>query len=435
MAEFKFRVLTSQDWAAADALKTGLNSDEDGLKLDLASQATEGWYRPKPLSGSIAEHPYRWHRIVIDADIPNNNYIEIKAFTSDDPNFDDPAPQVYVFKDEVRDILIQVPPGRYIMLRIGFHGDSKKTPVLRQVKIYYPRLSYLRYLPAIYQDDEDSRDFLERFLSVFESMLYESDEIITNIPIYFDPMAAPADFLRWLASWLALDRYDLLDEAQNREFILRAMEFYRQKGTASGLASLITFLTGRECCVKEYMNNVFRTYGREHKEAAEETSGGCINAFHSCSKTVDTDPKKGLISEIGKYKDRLHYTFDSSPDGKYSPHEVGLFIFRKPGERLSLSEDQLKKIINAFLPVFIHIDINEVESFEEAYPPSKNISDSYSDQVQINSEDVFSAVGGSFTDVTSFLYLKTWLKTNAVGTTNNIDYRTFHSGLRKPIAI
>ena len=124
------------------------------------------------------------------------------------------------------------------------------------------------------------------------------------------------------------------------------MEFYRQKGTASGLASLVSFLTGRECCVKEYMNNVFRSYGREHHEADEiKDIGQCQRFFHDRSETVDTDPQHGMISNMGKYLDRVHYTFDSRADGKYSTHGVGLFIFLKPGETLQINEDELKKII------------------------------------------------------------------------------------------
>lgn len=362
MSEFGFRALTSEDWSNADASQiTGLDR-HDGLRLERTAGVyrKEGHYLPDPLDSGIFE--CRWHRIVIDAEIPRNTHLEVKVYTSDLPNLVDAPTEVCTFAGGVRDCLIRAGPGRYIKLEIGFFGDGQETPLLRLVKIHYPRLSYLRYLPAIYQDDAQSRDFLERFLSVFESMLFASEETISNLPARFDPMAAPEDFLEWLGRWLALDNYELLGE-KNREFMQRAVEFYHQKGTAEGLASLVSFLTGKECCVKEYMNNVFRSYGREHYEADEiEGPGRCQTFFHGLSMSVDTNPQHGMIANMGQYLDRVHYTFDSRPDGKYSTKGVGLFIFLKPGETLQIKDDELKKMIDAFLPVFIHIDITKVES-------------------------------------------------------------------------
>ncbi len=434
MSEFRFRALTSEDWSNADASRiTGLDN-KDGLMLQSIGGAykKDGYYQPGPLDSGIPD--CQWHRIVIDADIPRNSYLEMKVYTSDLPNPVNASPEVHMFTGDVRDLLIRAGSGEYIKLEIGFHGDGLETPVLRQVKIYYPRLSYLRYLPAIYQDDAQSRDFLERFLSVFESMLFASDETISNLPVYFDPMAAPDDFLEWLAGWLALDRYELLGE-KNREFMQRAVEFYRQKGTAAGLASLVSFLTGRECCVKEYMNNVFRSYGREHHEAYEiKGAGHCQSFFHGRSDTVDTDPQHGVITNMGQYPDRVHYTFDSRADGKYSTHGVGLFIFLKPGETLQINEDELKKIIDAFLPVFIHVDITTVESFEESYPLA-GVSDSYvpyEDAVSDHWSEQFRGISGSYTDRASFLWLTTNKKGPAgVWITNNPIYRTVHSKLGK----
>jgi phage tail-like protein len=435
VAEFKFRSLTFADWAAVDASKIQGLDKSDGLSLNKnadGSYTRDGRYSPDSLDSGLPD--CRWHRIVIDADIPRNSYLEMKVHTSDNSNPNNLLPETLEFGDEIKDRLIRADSGRYIRLDIGFHGDGKETPVLRQVKIYYPSLSYLRYLPAIYQEDAASRDFLERYLSVYETQLHEIEETISNLPVYFDPMAAPDEFLEWLASWLALDRYELLGE-KNREFILRAFEFYKQKGTASGLANLVSFLTGRECCVKEYMNNVFRSYGREHYEAEESRNAGrCFRFFHDVSKTVDTNPQHGMTSSMGKYLDGVHYIFDSRPDGRYSPHSVGLFIFLKPGETLLINEDELKRIIKAFLPVFIHVDIITVEFFEDSYSLSK-LLESYKDVIYSRSEDKFLGVRGSYMDTASFHWLMTHKKGSVGGITNNTGFRTPHSMLSRPIPV
>lgn len=439
MSEFSFRAITMEDWTNADPSRIiDLDINEGGLRLAASGGGykKEGYFLPDPLDSGIPD--CQWHRIVIDADIPGNTRLEVRVYPSEMPNPASSNPAVHAFAGEARDLLIRAGPGRYLNLEIGFHGDGLETPRLRQLKIYYPRLSYLRYLPAIYQDDAPSREFLERFLSVFETALYASEERISNLPALFDPLAAPDDFMEWLASWIALDRYELLGE-KNREFISRAVEFYRMKGTAAGLASLVSFLTGRECCVKEYMNNVFRSYGREHYEAEEiKGAGHCQSFYHHLSGTVDTDPQHGIISNMGQYADRVHYTFDSRADGKYSHHSVGLFIFLKPGEALQINEDELKKIINAFLPVFIHVDITTVESFEELYPQG-SASDSYlpyRDAISDHFGENFKGISGSYTDKASFL----WLTANKLGPAgvwiaNNPRYRTVHSKLGKPFPV
>jgi phage tail-like protein len=495
----------------------GKNNIKITFRSNNESYEKEGYYKPEPLDSGIAD--CNWHRITIDADIPDNTYLEIRVQTSveykeafsssesagiqvtlshkpvivgsleisigndvwtEKPNFIssgtedrhyvlDPIAGIvsfgdgihgkippkgknnikityksytsYKFQGNVRDQLVQSTPDRYITLEIYFHGDnrdsslsySKVTPTLRQVKIYYPRESYLRYLPAIYQDDDDSKDFLERFLSVFESMLYVSEETISNLPSYFDPQSTPDGFMEWLASWLALDRYELLGD-KNREFILRAVEFYKQKGTASGLANLVSFLTGLDCCAKEYMNNVFRSYGREHKEAHFEIGcdNRCTRFFHDISKTVDTADSL-VLEQIGSYEDRTHYTFDLSAEGKYSSHVVGLFIFIKQGEKLLINQDELKKIIDAFLPVFIRVYITTVESFDEVYYLD-SIYEFYEDNVYDRNspgedELKLTDISGSYMDTANFEWLITnlivageWIKI-----TNSRHYRTSHS--------
>ena len=105
----------------------------------------------------------------------------------------------------------------------------------------------LRYLPAAYQEDPESREFLERFLGVFASELDASERLIADIPSYFDPVAVDrpalprgilshekATITSCLSQWLSLDLYELLGDKRNREYLLRATEFYKRKGDCRG---------------------------------------------------------------------------------------------------------------------------------------------------------------------------------------------------------
>ncbi|MCK4734379.1 MAG: hypothetical protein KAT65_18130 [Methanophagales archaeon] len=526
--EFKFRALTSEDWKGiADESLT----DEAGLRLK--EYIKDGFFISKPIDSGIVG--CRWHRIVLDADIRENSTLTVSFYSTEDKEGAEKWSEPIVFK-KARDALVHAPPRRYIKLKIDFHREEgEESPVLKQVKLYYPRLSYLRYLPAVYQEDSASKEFLERFLSIFESALHDSEETISRIPTYFDPMATQAEFVPWLASWLSLDLYELLEEEdKNREFILRAVEFYKQKGTVSGIAALVSFLTGKKCCVKEYRNNVFRSYGMEHDEEDEivdisEYMRECTNYIedpkfyvctkfhHRTSKTVDTgylfswgsvpgddnerllrflkddhdidwaenveisksDDRKtisisngehsieiimdeknkkatlkisdgrthnlkvkkeddklniydtgtlDLLANMGKYCDEVHYVIDTSKDGRYSPHVIGLFIFLDAGEKLIIDEEELHKIINTFLPVFVRAEIIAVEGpFKEEYDISWIIEE-YNDTIHSFWEEEYKDVCGIYKDSVNWKWLYAYSAEHTdIDITNNVDYRTPHS--------
>jgi phage tail-like protein len=57
-----------------------------------------------------------------------------------------------------------------------------------------------------------SGDFLERFLSLFESFFWALDVEITQVFEYFDADTTPPEFVPWLARWMNVaieDEWDL----------------------------------------------------------------------------------------------------------------------------------------------------------------------------------------------------------------------------------
>ncbi len=420
MSEFGFRALTGEDWKFLDeeALEGG------GGLLRLKEGESEASHAFASLDSGIPG--CRWHRAVLDAEIPENSTIAIAFRTSDAAGtggvWSDPLSVVF---KEAGDCLIQAPAGQYLRIEVRLQRQGRDTPLLRGLKAYYPRRSYLRYLPAAYQKDEASRDFLERFLSVFESRLYQSEETISRIPSYFDPLAAPDDFVPWLAGWLSLDLYELLGE-KNREFILRAVEFYKKKGTLSGLAELVSFLTGRRCCVKEYMNNVFRSYGMEHGEDEETMEReGCERLRRRASRTVDTGDLD-LVAKMDSYFDQVHYTNDFSENSRYSQNSIGLFIFLLPGQELEMDEVELRKIMESFLPVFVRVcHITTVESLGESFDLN-GVEVRYAAHLHSFHEERLGEVEGVYRDAASWSRLYTCRKDE---NSNDPAHRTAHSGL------
>jgi len=139
---------------------------------------------------------------------------------------------------------------------------------------------YLDYLPAIYQQDAKPGQpgFLGYFLLAFEQVLTGRgdpaapgiEEILegindaqgkvrlAGIQRYFDPgpklpdaERAPAEFLSWLAGWVALTLRGDMDDDRRRDFIANAVSLYRLRGTRAGLEKFVGIYTQQKVAIAE----------------------------------------------------------------------------------------------------------------------------------------------------------------------------------------
>lgn len=101
---------------------------------------------------------------------------------------------------------------------------------------------YLRYLPGIYQDIASD---LATLLQPFEAQLAAFDALLEVVDAYVAPGLTPAaDFLPWLAGWVALTLDEEWEESTRRRLIGQAVELYRWRGTAHGLRRYLQLYTG-----------------------------------------------------------------------------------------------------------------------------------------------------------------------------------------------
>jgi phage tail-like protein len=107
---------------------------------------------------------------------------------------------------------------------------------------------YLRYLPALYQEDE----LMGRFLMLFESFWGPIERQIESLPSYFDPRLTPASLLPWLASWLDLTLDDRWPEERRRRLLSAAGALYRKRGTRQGLQEYLEIYTGEKAHIVEH---------------------------------------------------------------------------------------------------------------------------------------------------------------------------------------
>lgn len=137
------------------------------------------------------------------------------------------------------DALLESAEGRYLWVKIELIGSEHSSPRVGSFRAYFPRTSYLRYLPAIYRRDEASAEFLERFLSIFESVFVDVEEEIGSVTRYLDPGGVPAEDLPWLGSWMALETDEDWPEPARRELVSRAPELLKKRGTREGLLEIL----------------------------------------------------------------------------------------------------------------------------------------------------------------------------------------------------
>ncbi|RPI57899.1 MAG: hypothetical protein EHM55_00175 [Acidobacteria bacterium] len=221
---------------------------------------------PAPLltSGTMQTHALdsrtracQWHRVILHGDVPNGTRVRVETFAADE-EYDanqiagfatwagrDVAPRAGVASAAVddHDCLVPSPPGRFLWLRVTLLGNGRATPVLRAIEIEFPRLTSLRFLPAVFAAEGASADFTSRFLSLFDTTVRQIERTVDTEARLFDPASAPAervgqapiDFLTWLASWIGVTFDRTWTEPRRRRVLAGAGRLFARRGTVEGL--------------------------------------------------------------------------------------------------------------------------------------------------------------------------------------------------------
>ena len=187
--------------------------------------------------------------------------------------------------------------------------------------------SYLTSLPAIFQQGEQAGRpiFVGRFLLAFEQLLTGLADVdqpgieeildgivgpagdglrLAGLQRYFEPgpslpetQRAPAEFLEWLAGWVALTLRADLDELRQRDFIARAVSFYNQRGTRRGLEEIAKVYTRLGVTVNE-MQTPFQI--GVHATIGEDTvlDGGAPHFFRVLIRLPTADPAELARSRL-----------------------------------------------------------------------------------------------------------------------------------------
>jgi phage tail-like protein len=148
--------------------------------------------------------------------------------------------------------------GRYLGIRIQLSGDRRSTPEVAALRVYASRFSYVsRYLPQLYRENKygadadvpgrsTHRDFLERFVNIFEAQMTRIEDRIAASYLITRPESTPDEALDWLGSWIGLDP-DGYPPDRRRARLLAAPQLHRQRGTVSGIIAALDVATSGLC--------------------------------------------------------------------------------------------------------------------------------------------------------------------------------------------
>lgn len=266
--------------AVARHFRTGHATAPAGDAIEPPGFASEGTWFSGRLDSGI--HRCQWHRIELDlAQVPPGTEVAVYTFTGGDDvktlsGRDVPAHswlpnqgirfrgcptralaglpteharmtdrlglprQGSASDDETVDCLVQSREGQHLWIKIELRGNGYATPVVRALRVHFPRASYLAHLPAVYHEDDESRGFLERFLSIFQTEWDAIDAEIDELARHFDPAAVPeGPSMDRLARWLGLPLEGTWSAAQRRRMLAAVPRFYRRRGTPAAMAAVL----------------------------------------------------------------------------------------------------------------------------------------------------------------------------------------------------
>lgn len=385
--------------------KDGLTFNRQGLRLPAADPTAfklprlyqkDGTWISKPLNSDI--YQCHWHRVELEvSNLPPGSTITISTYTSEtddaleryknttgiDPTAHNQenglwspchtisgpmqmptkAKQTPVWHD----CLIQSQVGQYLWVRLDFKSDGYVTPLVSGIRTHYPRISYLDHLPAVFSGDDESRWFLERFLSIAQTEWDNLESEIEEIGRYFDPHTVPeGEFLAYLAEWIALPLEGSWDWTQKRRLLEAAPGIYTERGMLTGLRRYIGVylqnMIGLDTkAVSDFFPQILEGYRlRQYLMLNQENLANIGRGLPLWSPQVVGRLQLGVYAREGEV--RLVSTGD--PENDYFHEFAHRFQVFVPASwvKTAVDEQMLRRAIDSEKPAHAEYELHLVES-------------------------------------------------------------------------
>lgn len=242
----------------AEEIAIESNADSDDLSRTLwtldptGGRALQGVLLTEAIDSGREGH--RWQRVRVQAEVPSGTTVEVESATSEEaqPGVELTWVRCVTTGESNPDCLVQSTPGQYLWLRLRLRSNGRVAPAIHRIDVSLGQAGYLQYLPAVFQEDDESRRFLERFLAIFQSGFDDLSALVDCLGDLFDPWRARADHLPWLAGWVGLIVDPTWSEAELRSQLAGAVQGFRRRGTADGLQASIRAYADVEARIVEH---------------------------------------------------------------------------------------------------------------------------------------------------------------------------------------
>ena len=242
-----------------------------------------------------------WHRLRINLDMPNNSSYKLKIYSSDTSKISLPSSEKkslndlnsYLFEPSIdinrkidifdsigaktyenpRDLLLYNFKGRYLWFCIEMINYSNQPIIIDSLKIEFPQVTFVDYLPEIYRKEEKDDSFLARFVGIFQSMYVDLEDKVDYVALNFDADRTTKDFLNWIASWLSIKDAAIWGEKRLRNLIKEAVKIYKMKGTKRAVAKIVEEYAGIDPIIVEQFDVKGNMYYDSNKHTVENLFG------------------------------------------------------------------------------------------------------------------------------------------------------------------
>lgn len=262
-------ILLNKDGKNGFFISTAIDSLENEtvwnrMKMDMSSIndaiVRVRFYASDSLKVEIERNAFEKKEVLLDKyikddSVPFNERFNVLGRLDGVKKFDNPS-----------DVLLYSLKGRYLWFSIEVISYSDTPISIRKLLLEFPRISFVEYLPEIYQNHAQKDSFFARFLGVFQSIYLELEEKIDNMPKMFDPMLVNSDFLKWMTQWFSIRDSYIWSEDKLRTILKNIVRLYKIKGTRNSIIEIVYIYTG--CKAKiieqfEIINNEFFTNNKQ----------------------------------------------------------------------------------------------------------------------------------------------------------------------------
>lgn len=275
-----------------------------------------------------------WHRLRLNAKIPQNALLRLKIYSSDslhtlipgktefgddeismDEYLMDPEEKI---DDKIRlfeyleakeftnpnDLVLFEFKGRYLWLCMEVINYSEEITEINKLKLELAGTSLIDYLPQIYKMNDKSL-FLSRFLFIFQSLYADLNNDIDNLPRLFAPDRVDEEFLNWLVQWFSIKDTYIWGEEKLRILLKNIIELYKIKGTKQSIKKIVELYLGVTPLVIERFevtDNESYKNAKEHIDNLFGDNGFTFSVIINTDKNISSEAYAELMRIINRFK-------------------------------------------------------------------------------------------------------------------------------------